>query len=218
MEKFEISRDLFFALEKYIIEHDMDSDSESFEIIKNRLIHKDKVDADEFFDKAIYVVLASGFSQRNAKKKHDEFRRYFATLEGEPVFEDMFKIFGNENKVKAIIEHRENKKEYRDGYYKLKTTEEKLKYLSKLPHLGKITANHLARNLGENVVKYDIWIQRLGVKMHGRYEDFKLVGSPLNPKIKAYADKAFKTLHKATGYPVGYIDLILWKASQQKLL
>ena len=94
-----------------------------------------------------------------------------------------------------------------------------------MPHIGKITANHLARNLGENVVKYDVWIQRLGVvfaqqkqnpecKVHSADID----NGKLNPKIKLACDEMFEHLHQETNLPIGYIDVVLWKALQTGLI
>ena len=100
-----------------------------------------------------------------------------------------------------------------------KNLEEKLSYLQKLPHIGKITANHLARNLGENVVKYDIWIQRLGV-LYGRnpllYQ--KIDNGKLDTDIKKCCDDMFEHLHNETRLPIGYIDVVLWKALQNHLI
>ncbi|MCL2889957.1 MAG: hypothetical protein FWF34_01735, partial [Alphaproteobacteria bacterium] len=97
--------------------------------------------------------------------------------------------------------------------------ESKLSYLSSLPHIGKITANHLARNLGEDIVKYDIWIQRLGVAFVGR-EDLKskIDNGNLDPDVKAACDEMFAHLVRETGLPRGYIDVVLWKSCQVGLI
>jgi hypothetical protein len=94
--------------------------------------------------------------------------------------------------------------------------DEKLKYLSTLPHIGKITANHLARNLGENIVKYDIWIQRLAAK--GTPLESMIDNGFLHPEIKDACDKMFAQLEQSTGLPRGYIDVVLWKACQNGLI
>jgi hypothetical protein len=97
--------------------------------------------------------------------------------------------------------------------------ERKLSYLAAMPHIGKITAGHLARNLGENVVKYDIWIQRLGVAFAGRDElKSKIDNGKLDPEVKAACDEMFSRLERETGLPRGYIDVVLWKACQNGLI
>ena len=94
-----------------------------------------------------------------------------------------------------------------------------MNYLQKLPHVGKITANHLARNLGENVVKYDIWIQRLGVVYSGNQAlTQKIDNGNLDSEIKKACDDMFEHLSKETGLPIGYIDVVLWKSLQNHLI
>ena len=104
-------------------------------------------------------------------------------------------------------------------YYRIDGLDEKSKFLSHLPHIGKITANHLARNLGENVVKYDIWIQRLGVAYGENSALAQFVDNgKLNPEIKKACDEMFAHLSRETGLPIGYLDVVLWKACQLGLI
>ena len=101
----------------------------------------------------------------------------------------------------------------------LKTLDDKLNYLQKLPHIGKITANHLARNLGEDVVKYDIWIQRLGCVFAQKPELFTQINNgKLCKEIRQSCDEMFSHLAKETNLPRGYIDVVLWKSLQQGLI
>jgi peptide deformylase len=77
----------------------------------------------------------------------------------------------------------------------------------------------LALNLGENVVKYDIWIQRLGVMYGGNPAlSQKIDNGNLDKDIKKCCDDMFEHLHNETGLPIGYIDVVLWKGSQNKLI
>ena len=106
-----------------------------------------------------------------------------------------------------------------DGFYACKNLDEKLSYLQKLPHIGKITANHLARNLGENIVKYDIWIQRLGVLYSGNSRlAQKIDNGKLDKEIKKCCDDMFNYLEHETRLPCGYIDVVLWKSAQNGLI
>ncbi|MDR0449074.1 MAG: hypothetical protein LBG89_01265 [Rickettsiales bacterium] len=181
----------FFDLEKRLIEAGLDSDLDSFAVIKKRLGAAGKFSPDEFARQAAYVVLAGGFSQKTAKKIHVLIME--ALRKGAPLSD----LFGNANKTKAIQKIWDNREKYRDEYYKREGLENKLVYLATLPHIGKITANHLARNLGEDIVKYDVWIVRLGEKFPGG------------------ADAMFAHLVRETGLPRGYIDVVLWKSMQQ---
>ena len=99
------------------------------------------------------------------------------------------------------------------GFYKCANDEDKLKYLARLPHIGKITANHLARNLGVNVVKYDVWIRRLGALYAGI-----CCTDELTPELRAACDDMFLHMVHETNLPRGYIDVVLWKSAQIGLI
>ena len=131
-------------------------------------------------------------------------------------FDTLIKIFNNKNKINAICKIWDNRNRVRDGYYQQSTLDDKLNYLQKLPHIGKITANHLARNLGEDVVKYDIWIQRLGCVFVNK--NLPIDNGNLSPEIKSACDDMFAHLCAETGLPRGYIDVVLWKSCQVKLI
>ena len=111
--------------------------------------------------------------------------------------QNLLSIFNNKNKINAIVKLWNGREVYRDGYYKQGDSKDKLAYLAMLPHIGKITANHLARNLGENVFKKDVWIERLLLK---------------------YGDDLLERLERETALPRGYIDVVLWKGCQIGLL
>ncbi|MDR3208555.1 MAG: hypothetical protein LBT45_01760 [Rickettsiales bacterium] len=205
----------FFDLERRLIGGGHDADLDSFATIRERLKTGTRFDADEFARQAAYVVLAGGFSQKTAKKIH---AGIMDALRAGGTADDLLKLFNNKNKINAIAKLWENRARYRDGYYELAGAplDEKLKYLSSLPHIGKITANHLARNLGENIVKYDIWIQRLAA---AGTEDGPLIDNGnLRPEVKKRCDEMFAELESATGLPRGYIDVVLWKSCQVGLL
>ena len=212
-----LSRELFFELEKQLSDLGLNSDSENFSVIKERLLNKKPVSTDDFARQAIYVILAGGFSQKTAKKVHSQIMDYLAQ-NSNPKFYNLFLIFHNKNKINAIIEIWENRQKYRYLYYNLNSLDEKLSYLSSLPHIGKITANHLARNLGEDIVKYDIWIQRLGVKFSGKNLHDKIDNGKLDLDIKKVCDDMFAYLVIETGLPRGYIDVVLWKSCQNHLI
>jgi hypothetical protein len=127
----------------------------------------------------------------------------------------MLPIFNNPNKIKAIVKVWNERKNFRDEFYKLKKESEKLHYLGTLPHIGEITKNHLARNLGISNVKYDVWIQRLGIAL-GKAD--LQAGFPLSKEVKAFCDKMFAQIERATGLSKGYIDVVLWKACQERVL
>ena len=208
------SADWFFELEKQIRRMGADSDAQTFDEIRENLSHPRKLTPVEFADMCAYVILAGGFSQKTAKKIHSQITDCLHKNGAD--FDTLFSMFHNKNKIGAICEIWNNKNALCAEYYGIDNLDDKLKYLSKLPHIGKITANHLARNLGENVVKYDVWIQRLGAKYIEKKLDVD--NGKLKPEIKSACDEMFAHLSHETGLPIGYIDVVLWKACQLGLI
>lgn len=210
----QFSRDWFFDLDVRLRAAGLDSDVQSFDEILENLRARKNYDADTFAAHCVYVILAGGFSQKTAKVKHLEIMTVLNAVGAD--FEMLIHLFNNKNKINAICKIWNNRKQLRDGYYALESLDDKLMFLQKLPHIGKITANHLARNLGEDIVKYDVWIQRLGCAFAGK----KLVvdNAKLLPEIKDACDAMFAHLVGQTGLPRGYIDVVLWKGGQQGLI
>ena len=208
------SKSWFESLDSRLREMGLDSDDKSFDEIKDILSNPPRLSGDEFASAVSYVILAGGFSQKTAKKIHKIIMSKMPANTG-----DLLQVFNNKNKINAIVKIWDNRNAFCDGYYKCSSLDEKLNYLQKLPHIGKITANHLARNLGENVVKYDIWIQRLGV-IYGRNPVLaqKIDNGKLDRDVKKCCDEMFEHLHKETGLPIGYIDVVLWKSLQNHLI
>ena len=217
-----LSRELFFSLESKMKEAGF---THELSVLKKVLRKKEQLPAEEFAKHAIYVVLASGFKQKTAKQKHLEIMNF---LQGAAsccriyiLASRLLKIFGNKNKVNAIAKIWLNRLVYRDGYYALEkeSLETKLDYLLSLPHIGPITRNHLARNLGEDVAKYDIWIQRLGVNWGGRKDLVKNINnSKLDGDVKKVCDRMFAHLKEETGLPIGYIDCVLWWSCKEQII
>ena len=218
------TREWFFDLEKKLREAGLDSDEKSFDEIRETLTNPPRLSPDEFARACAYVVLAGGFSQKTAKIIHAKVMDYLENAKNindslrESCINDLLVIFNNRNKINAIVKIWENREAYRDNYYKLSNLDSKLSYLQSLPHIGKITANHLARNLGENVVKYDIWIQRLGVMFVNAPLQSKIDNGNLDAQVRAACDEMFAHLERETNLPRGYIDVVLWKACQNGLI
>lgn len=204
----------FFALDSELRARGLDSDAQSFDEILQNLQNRKIYNADEFASHCIYVILAGGFSQRTAKKIHEKIIADLSVYGAD--VNRLLNLFNNKNKINAICKIWTNRQALRDEYYQLNALDDKLKYLQSLPHVGKITANHLARNLGEDVVKYDIWIQRLGCVFAGK--NIPIDNGNLSPEIKSACDEMFTRLCNETGLPRGYVDVVLWKSLQQGLI
>ncbi len=207
----------FFDLEKQLRNSGLDSDNQSFDEILNNLQNPKKYTHDEFAFHCAYVILAGGFSQQTAKRIHEKIVNLLKTYGNN--FDILIRTFNNKNKINAICKIWENRHNLCEKYYTLNKLEDKLNFLQKLPHIGKITANHLARNLGEDVVKYDIWIQRLGCIFAQQPELSKQINNAnLCSDIKTACDNMFAHLIQETNLPRGYIDVVLWKSLQQGLI
>ena len=206
----------FWNLEKTLRAQGLDSDDKSFDEIREILAAPKRLPPESFADACAYVILAGGFSQKTAKKIHIVI---CDALRAGADADALFQIFHNKNKINAIVKIWQNRNALTDEYYSKKTLDDKLAFIQKLPHIGKITANHLARNLGENIVKYDIWIQRLGALYARNQALFALVDNKnLNPVVKQCCDEMFAHLAQETSLPIGYIDVVLWKSCQNKLI
>ena len=213
----DFSRDWFFTLDSELRARGLDSDAQSFDEILENLKNRKIYSPDEFAAHCVYVILAGGFSQKTAKKIHEKIMS-FLNQSGVD-FDSLIKIFNNKNKINAVCKIWENRHNFCREYYDCDNLESRVKYLSTLPHIGKITANHLARNLGENLVKYDIWIQRLGCVFASRVDlKQKINNGNLAPEIKSVCDDMFAHLEQETRLPRGYIDVVLWRSLQQGLI
>lgn len=207
----------FFNLEKQLRDNGLDSDNQSFDEILENLQNRKIYPPDEFAYHCMYVILAGGFSQKTAKKIHQNIIDLIKTHGAS--FDILIKTFNNKNKINAICKIWKNRHNFCNEYYTQKSLTNKLNYLQKLPHIGKITANHLARNLGEDVVKYDIWIQRLGCTFVNNPKlSEKINNGNLCTDIKTACDNMFIHLCNETKLPRGYIDVVLWKSLQQGLI
>lgn len=195
----QINKDLFEKIEQKIIDLKQDSDKDSFETIKKNLTNPPILNDEDFAFEVTYVILASGFSQKTAKRIFNEICDYIKN-KNEVSGDELFEIFHNRNKTNAIAKVWNNRKNYREKFYSLKFDNEKIDFLKTLPHIGETTKNHIARNLGISVPKYDVWIKRLA------------------ENLNISCEKMFENLQKETNLPIGYLDAVLWKSCQIGIL
>ncbi len=216
----EFSRQWFFEIDSKLRASGLDSDAQSFDEILDNLRMRKICSPDEFAWHCTYVILAGGFSQKTAKKIHKNIMDLLSQVGAD--FDTLIKIFNNKNKINAICKIWENRDLFCNQYYKCDNVDTRVSFLENLPHIGKITAHHLARNLGEDLVKYDVWIQRLGVvfarQTQGIDLEEKINNGKLALEIKCACDDMFEYLVQEPGLPRGYIDVVLWRSLQQKLI
>jgi len=134
------------------------------------------------FFEFVYVVCNSGMRNQVAEKIYKNYVKNGISAINHP------------NKKKAI---QQGERYYETWFETLKdqaSDEERLEYLESLPHIGKITKYHLARNLGIDCAKPDRHLMRLAD--HFGYSDVQ---------------EMCKALSDVTGERIGTVDVVLWR-------
>lgn len=142
--------------------------------------------ATEFFAQYMWVVLSSGMKNQIARLIEGRILR--AWHEGRTTAQ----AFNHKGKVKAIDYVRANQFGY---FVEWSRSEDQLEYLEKLPFIGQITKYHLAKNLGLDVVKPDRHLVRIA------------------GNLKTTPLALCQSLSRESGYRIGTVDLIIWRAA-----
>ena len=134
---------------------------------------------------AIYVICNSGMSNRTALMI---FKRCMGALKAGLSART---VYGHPGKAAAIDDvWRRRRSLLRD----FKATADVIEFCAKVPWVGPITKFHLAKNLGVDVAKPDVHLNRLA-------------------KLESLsAQELCERLALETGYRAATIDLILWRA------
>jgi hypothetical protein len=138
-----------------------------------------------------FVILASsGLKEQIVRKNFERFRDTFVR-DGE----DEFATIANKRQREAIRHIWENPGVILRTLRDLPGDIERIEYLDTLPQIGPISRYHLARNLGIDCIKPDIWLKRLA-------EAFDY-SSP---------DEMCRDIQQSRPeFRVGTIDVILWR-------
>lgn len=149
------------------------------------------VDADAFAAEAVYVICNSGMANRIAGPIAE--RCIVALHERRSAATE----FGHPGKRQAI----DQIWAWRGPLYAMYLGDaDKLNFLSQLPWIGPVTRYHLAKNLGADFAKPDVHMERLA------------------RRDKTTTHKLCAKLAQQTGYRVGTIDTVLWRACADGLL
>lgn len=151
---------------------------------------------------AAWVILCGGFREATVRRAFGHVSLCFFDWEsaseiaeaGQTCVLAARPAFNNPRKLSAIVEVA--RLVQRAGFAELKRSilERPIAELRRLPHVGPVTAWHLAKNLGFDVAKPDRHLVRLA-RDHG-YGD---------------AHALCAALSRATGEPVRVVDLVLWR-------
>lgn len=146
---------------------------------------------EEFADRAVYVICNSGMKNSVAEAIYEACMA--ALQEGKPVR----RVFGHPGKGVAI-QNIWNNREHLFLAYRLSA--EPVDFLQCLPWIGPVTKYHLAKNLGADVAKPDVHLERLA------------------RRDKTTTHKLCRRLSRESGYRVATVDTILWRACAEGLL
>jgi hypothetical protein len=148
-------------------------------------------DADEFADRAVYVICNSGMRYTVAGPIY---RRAMMALREE---RSATEVYGHPGKGAAIDTIWRERADLFEAY---KLADDPIAFLETLPWIGIVTRHHLGKNLGLLLAKDDVHLTRLA-----RREGTTTA-------------KLCDRLAKQTGYRVPTIDSILWRACADGLL
>ena len=160
----------------------------------------------ELLKECAWVILCSGFKESVIRRRFPFISTCFCNWESCEIICDKAQLcrttalscFGNERKIQAILESAAYIRRAGFENYKKLILNDPLPTLSVLPFIGKITANHLAKNLGFDLAKADRHLQKFAVSM-GFVHPQELCGYISN----------------VTGDPVRVVDLVLWRYLEQ---
>lgn len=140
----------------------------------------EELNKEYFFREYVWVVLNSGMLNQVAEKI---FTRFWTNLD--------FNTIKHPHKHNSIKEVFTNLDTYFEDF---KKSNNKLDFLESLPHIGKITKYHLARNLGLGYAKPDRHL-------------VKIASVFLFDNVQAFCNK----IAEKTGEKVGVVDIVLWR-------
>jgi hypothetical protein len=154
-----------------------------------------------------WVILCSGFKESVIRSRFPFISTCFCNWESCDSICDCAQLcrvtalscFGNERKIQAILDAAAYIRKTGFEHYKKQILDDPLPALSNLPFIGKITANHLAKNLGFDLAKADRHLQKFALSMG--------FGHPQELCVR---------ISDATGDPVRVVDLILWRYLEQR--
>ena len=185
---------------------------------ENEILWQDCIDfrtygEKDFLRESAWVILCSGFNEKCIRKVFNMISLCFCDwksakfiVEHKDLCEATALIcFKNKKKIDSIIKIAEII--HTNGFenFKYIVSKNPIEELKKLPYIGEITSNHLAKNLGYNISKSDRHLQRMAQK-----NGYKSV---LN---------FCSEISKKTGDKLSVVDIILWRfsvlVSKNKLL
>ena len=149
------------------------------------------IDEVSFCWETAFVILASsGLREQIVRKNFDKLRDAHINDD-----DDIFAVIPNKRQREAIRYVWHNPVEILKKIREMPDDCSRIEFLDTLPQIGPITKFHLARNLGIDCIKPDIWLERLSEKY-----------GYVNP-----VQMCFDIQSSRPEFRIGTIDLILWR-------
>lgn len=142
----------------------------------------EKIDKWDFFSQYTWVVINSGMNNNVARKIFDRFWN-------KGNFD--FDAIKHPHKNKSVIEVFNHLNRHFENF---KRSKNRLKYIESLPHIGKITRYHLARNLGLDYAKPDRHLVRITSLLKFN-------------NVQKFCGK----ISNLSGDKIGLVDLVFWR-------
>lgn len=162
-----------------------------------------RMNSKSFLESYVWVVYASGFKFEILKHKFPALKKAFHNFDLEKLcrmesIKPVLTVFNNERKAKCVLRGARliNKEGFSNFKKRILALEKQVpEALDKLPGVGEINRNQLARDIGlMDVAKGDVWLQKLT----------KLFLAPSHSIMVEYLAKTFNEKQ-------GVVDVILWR-------
>ncbi|MER9171206.1 hypothetical protein NKI12_28535 [Mesorhizobium australicum] len=179
--------DEYLAYRKMVAELDPDA----MEKVKTKSPPTDETD---FALRVSYVILNSGMRWTVAKEIWNRMRPSLMETG------DVGNTFGHPGKAKSINLAMSKRTEFFECFRSAweEGPEKVIDFCGTIPHIGEITKYHLAKNLGVDVAKPDVWLER--------------VASQSGETVQELCGR----LSKQSGDSVSTVDYVIWKTCQQR--
>lgn len=148
-------------------------------------------DADEFAAAVIYVIANSGMKNTVAVPIFEKCMH--ALKSGKPVRS----VFGHPGKGQAMEAIWLARDTLFQGYVEAR---DKIAFCAALPWVGPVTKYHLGRDMGADVAKPDVHLERLATR------------------DRTTVERLCCRLARLSGYRIGTVDIILWRGCEQRIL
>ena len=160
------------------------------------------ISEEHFVRELAWVIVSSGLNEKVARKVFNRISPEFYHWKSieriisnrSEKFQTAIKIFGNKNKIMAIIESIELVNQIGFEQIKEKLSNDPFETLMMFPYIGPITSYHLAKNIGLDIAKPDRHMTRIA-------------------NLFGFSDvqNLCESISRFSGDCISVIDIVLWR-------